>query len=488
MAAVDEQSLSTRTTRALLWAYGSFALGRGLTLVSTAILAHLLHPRDFGLVALALVFSAVLETVADLGLGQVLVIADRRELPARADTVFVASVAIGAGLALLIAALGPVAAAFFHQPALTALLALLGANFLLRSLGSTHYALAERALDFRARTQAEVTEVLVRGVVAIALAVAGAGALSIVVGYVAGTVALVAALWRLVPWRPRLRLRGERAPLRELWRLGAAFGGVDLLAALSNNVDYVFIGRVLGPASLGLYSIGFRLPELLVMNLTLVAGRVLFPAFAAVARDALPRVFEMSLRYTVMISLPLAAGLAALAHPIVVALFGARWEGATTPMRVLTLYALALTLNIPAGTAYKASGRPQLLLALALPRLAVLVVSIALLVDHGIVAVAACQAGAALLVALASTLLAVRMLALPARRLSAAIWRPLVSAGVMGAFLALLAELLAPWPALVAGPPLGAALYLALLWLVAREDLTDLWLRVRPARAVTRAA
>lgn len=486
MAASDKQSLSTRTLHGMLWAYGSFAAGRALTLVSTAVLARLLDPRDFGLVALALVFTAVLETVADLGLGQVLVIADRRELQARADTVFVASLAIGAVLAVLIAALGPLAAAFFDQPALTGLMALLGANFLLRSLGSTHYALAERALDFRTRTQAEVAEVLVRGVVAIALAAAGAGALSIVGGQLAGTVALVVTLWRLVPWRPRLR--GERTPLRAMWRLGAAFGGVDLLAALSNNVDYVFIGRVLGPASLGLYSIGFRLPELLVMNVTLVAGRVLFPAFAAVASDGLPRAFEISLRYTVMLSLPLAAGLAALAHPIVVALFGARWEGAATPMRVLTLYALALTLNIPAGTAYKAGGRPHLLLALALPRLAVLVVSIALLVDRGIVAVAACQAGAALLVAVASTILAVRMLALPARRLSAAIWRPLMSAVAMGAVLTLVAELLAPWPALVLGPPLGAALYLALLWLVARDDLAELWLRLRPARAVTRAA
>jgi lipopolysaccharide exporter len=486
MAAPDEQSLSARALRGMLWAYGSFAAGRALTLASTVVLARLLDPRDFGLVALALVFTAVLETVADLGLGQVLVIADQRDLRARADTVFVGSLAIGAGLALLIAALGPVAAAFFDQPALTGLMALLGANFLLRALGSTHYALAERALDFRSRTRAEVAEVLVRGVVAIALAAAGAGALSIVAGYLAGTVALVVTVWRLVPWRPRLR--GERTPLRSFWRLGAAFGGVDLLAALSNNVDYVFIGRVLGPASLGLYSIGFRLPELLVMNLTLVAGRVLFPAFAAVGRDGLPRAFEIALRYTVMLSLPLAAGLAALAHPIVVALFGERWEGAVTPMRVLTLYALALTLNIPAGTAYKAGGRPQLLLALALPRLVVLVVSIALLVDHGIVAVAACQAGAALLVALASTILAVRMLALPARRLSAAIWRPLVCAIAMGAVLALLAELLAPWPALVLGPPLGAALYLALLWLVARDDLADLWLRLRPARAVTRAA
>jgi PST family polysaccharide transporter len=253
-------------------------------------------------------------------------------------------------------------------------------------------------------------------------------------------------------------------------------------------VDYLFIGAVLGPASLGLYSIGFRLPELLVMNLTLVAGRVLFPAFASVAHHALPQAFLVSLRYTVMISLPLAVGLAALAHPVIVAVFGAKWQGSVTPMRVLALYALARTLNIPAGTAYKAAGRPQVLLALGIPRLVVLVISIALLVDRGIVAVAACQVGAALLVALLSTMLAVRLLSLSWRQLGSALWPPLVAAAPMGAIMLAVAEVLAPWPALVAGTLLGAGVYVAVLWLVAREALRHLWVRLRPLRAVTGAA
>lgn len=484
--AVDEHSLSRRTVRGMLWAYASFVAGRSLTLAATAVLARLLEPRDFGLVALALVLAALLETVADIGLTQALVIADADELCARANTVFWSSLAIGGLLAVVVSALGPVMAAFFGQDALRRLMPLLGASLLLRSLGATHYALAERALDFRARTQAELASVLVRGLSAVALAAAGAGAASIVIGYVAGAATLSAVMWRLVAWRPRLR--AQRGHLRGMAGFGAAFSGVDLLAALSSNVDYLFIGRVLGPASLGLYSIGFRLPELLVMNLTLVSGRVLFPAFARVSRDALPRAFLAALRCTVMLALPLAVGLAVLAQPIVVAVFGARWEGAVAPMQVLTLYALALTLNIPAGTAYKAAGRPHVLLALALPRLLALVVSIALLVHRGIVAVAACQAGAALLVALLSTLLAVRLLGVPARALGAAIWPPALAAAAMGIVLAAVAELLAPWPALAAGTALGAVVYAGVLWLVARDALAELWLRVAPLRAVSGAA
>lgn len=474
-----EPSISRRTVQAMFWAYGSFVASRALTLVSIAVLARMLEPRDFGLVALALVVTVVLETVADVGLSQALVIADRDEVSERANTVFVSSVAIGATLAVVVAAFGPGMAAFFGEPSLSYLMPLLGANFLLRSLGSTHYALAERALDFRSRTSAEVAAGVVRGSAAIALAAAGVGATAIVAGYLAGTAVLSAVLWRLVDWRPRLR--AKRGHLRDMARFGAAFSGLDLTAALSNNVDYVFIGRVLGPASLGLYSIGFRLPELLVMNLVLVAGRVLFPAFAAVPRHALPAAFLVALRCTIMLAVPLAVGLAALAHPLVVAVFGARWEAAAMPMLVLTVYALALTLNIPAGSVLKATGRAHVLLALSLPRLVVLVVSIALVVDRGIVAVAACQAGAALLVALLSTLLTQRMLAVSPRQMLPAIWPPLVAAAPMGAIMLGCAQILPPWPALGAGALVGSAAYVAVLWLVARESLSHVWARLRPA-------
>ena len=474
----EEPSIGARTVRGMFWAYSSFVAGRSLTLISTAILARLLEPRDFGLVALALVFTAVLETVADLGLSQALVVTRAEEVLERADAVFIVSIALGAVLTAIVAGLGPVMALFFDEPALSWLMGLLGVNFLLRALGSTHYALAEKRIDFRSRTQAEVADVFVRGVASIALAAAGLGAASIVIGYLAGTAALSAMMWAVVAWRPRLRAR--RDDLRGLVRFGAAYSGVDALAAISNNVDYVFVGRVLGAASLGLYSLGFRLPELLIMNLSLVAARVLSPAFAAIAREGLADAFVITFRYTMMIALPLAAGLAAMSHPIVLALFGEKWEGAVGAMRVLSLYALFLTVNIPAGTVYKATGRPQVLLALGIPRFVVLVVAIALLVDHGIVAVAGCQAGAAGLVALLSTVLAARMLTVRPIALLRELWAPLLAASLTGAALLGVQQALPSWPALIVGLATGAALYVGILWTVRREALEHLWRRLRP--------
>lgn len=461
----------------MLWAYGSYIGGRALVLASTVVLARVLAPHDFGLVALALIFTALLETVADLGISRALIITREDELLERADTAFMASVALGLGLTVIVAALGPLAASFFGQPRLTTIMPLLGLNFLLRSLGSTHYALAERRIDFRVRTIAEFASVLVRGLIGIALALAGLGAMSIVLGYLAGTLALTTALWVLVPWRPRLR--ASRAHLREMAGFGISFSAIDVVAAVSNNIDYFFVGRVLGASALGIYTLGFRLPELLIVNLSMVAARVLFPAFARVERENLGHAFTVALRYTLMISFPLTALLAVLAHPFVLALFGPKWTGAAPAMQVLTVYGLGLALNGPAGAAYKSIGRAGILLVLALPRLGILAVSIPLVVEHGIVAVAACQAGAAVVVALLSTAMAARVLGVGFEPILRAIQAPLLATIAMAAVMVPIQRALGPWPALLVGGLAGGGTYVAVLWLLARDAMEDLRAKLR---------
>jgi O-antigen/teichoic acid export membrane protein len=291
----------------MAWAYSSYVGGRILILVSTAILARLLTPADFGIVALAITFMALLEGLADLGLGPALIVQPAQYLYERAETAFIGTVAIGLFLSLIVAAASPLVASFFHSPDLQPITAALGANFFLRSLGSVPYALAQKTLNFRARTVAEFVDVVTRGSVGIGLALAGFGAWSLVIAYLIGTVSLDLTIWYLVDWRPRFK--PKLSHLREMLGFGSKISAVSVVATLIGNVDYIFIGRVLGAASLGLYTLGFRLPELIVLNLSVVAGEVLFPAYSAVDRESLNRALLIAQRYTVMLALPLTVGL-----------------------------------------------------------------------------------------------------------------------------------------------------------------------------------
>ncbi len=482
MKAVGAPPIGTATARGLLWAYGSYIGGRLIVLCSIAVLAHLLAPEDFGLVALAIIVTDLLYTVSDLGLSQALVVEKEEEVLERAETAFVWSVGLGAVLSLTTIALSPLAARFFHEPELVAILAVLGLNFFIRSLGTTHYAIAQKRLDFRTRSIAELSNAAFRGGLGIVLALAGFGVWSLVLGYLAGTIVLVVALWLLVPWRPSFRTHRDHR--QKLLRFGGTLTAVDVLAAVTSTADYIFIGRVLGVTALGFYTLAFRLPELLVINLAIVAGTVLFPSFANIEPTTLGRSVLVSLRYMLMLALPLTAGMVVLAEPIILELFGPGWEESVPVLQVLALYALAVAIGIPAGVAYKATGRADILLKLAIPQTIVQVTAVAIVADEGIVWVAAAMATVSGAFAVLDVAIAQRLFDLRLGQLWDTVWAPLAAVlGMVVVLLALERTIASPWPLLVGGAVLGAVTYVSLLWLLAPEALVSLVRRVRAATA-----
>lgn len=457
----------------MVWAYGSYMGERVVVLVLMAVLARLLEPRDFGLVALALVFITLLETISDLGLGQALVVSEDDALEERAVTAFTMSLAFGTALAGFTALAGWPAAAFFDEPRLRAILPVLGLTFIIRASASTHYALAQRALDFRSRTAAELSDVLVRGTTSVALAAAGHGVWSLVWGYVAGEAARAVVLWLLVDWVPGLRV--ERQHARRMLRFGGALSLLSVIAAVIHELDNLFVGRVLGTAAVGLYAIAFDLPELAIVNFSVVAGRVLYPAFAAVDRDAVARAFLRALHYTLLVALPLAIGLAVLAESFIEVAFGDQWLDAVPAMRILTLYAVAVSLGIPAGTVYKATGRVGILLAMAIPRAALVALTVALFVDDGIEAVAASQAGVAGTFALLGIVIAGRIFRVSGREILRQAWPPLASAALAAVpMIAADVLIVSPFGSVLAAGAAGTVTYFAMLLLVARRSLVDL--------------
>lgn len=480
--ASTEHGVGTRTLRGMFWAYGSYVIGRMLVLVAIAILARLLSPAQFGLVAFALIVTALLDTISDLGVSQALILVKTEEVQRKANTAWTVGVLLGVVLTTVTALLGPVVAAFFHEPALVVMLPVLGVNFIVRALGVTHFALAQKELDFRTRTIAEMADVVVRGAVGIALAIAGAGAYSLVGGYLAGSLAMTATLWMLVAWRPSPGI--NRADLGSLLRFGGGITTLGIVSAVIANVDYVAIGRVLGKTELGLYTLGFRLPELLIVNLSVVAGLVLFPAFAGLQRQDLADAFLSSLQYVLMICMPLAVGLAVLAQPVVLVVFGEQWLRSVAVMQVLALFAFGITIGIPAGIAYKSIGRVDVLVKLAIPRAVLAVTSIVVFVDDGIVAVAVCQAAVAALFSIIGLALAARLLHTGLHPIWAAA-RPAIAAGAaLGGCVALLDGALAnPYVTLAVAVPLGGATYVGVLWLVAPAALRKLAAMAFPDRA-----
>ena len=487
MASNTSHGIGTRTVRGMFWAYGSYVGVRLASLVTTAVLARLLAPRAFGLIALAMTFMTFLDMLQGLGVSEALVVTGADELDNEAETAFVISTVVGFLLWVCSAALGPVAAALFHQPRLVSIMPALGVTFFLYGLGSTHYALAMKGIDFRSRTAAELVDAVVRGVVGVVLALAGAGVWSLVAGYVAGAAAMTVAVWRLIPWRPRFRPR--RAHVRRLMLFGGALTGVGIMGAFLNQFDNAVVGRVLGATQLGFYSIATRFPYLLIISLASATGQVLFPAFATLEGEDMTRGFLTSLRYTAMLAMPLTALLIVLAEPFTVGIFGPHWRPAVGAMQVLCLWALMSPVSMVCGNAFKSRGRAGLLFILAIPQAIALIVGSLVFVHQGIVAVSWVQAGIAIVAQIVTLAIACRMFAISPLRLFVAIGPPLAASAVLSVVLLGIHQAISdPWPEIILGGLVGGVVYLAVLHLLARDMLPRLRAMAFPRSAHGSAA
>jgi O-antigen/teichoic acid export membrane protein len=431
MSTDTAQGIGAQTLKGMFWSYGSFVGVRLASLLATAVLARLLVPKDFGLIALATTFMAFLDMLQGLGVSQALVVSEAGVVEAEADTAFVVSTTVGFVLFLLSGALGPLAASLFHQPRLVEVMPALGLTFLLYGVSSTHYALAMRQIDFRSRTAAELADAITRGGVGIVLAIAGLGVWSLVAGYVAGTVALTLVLWRMVSWRPRWR--PQRKHLRRLLSFGGALTGVSIMAAFLGQFDNALVGGVLGPTQLGFYSIAGRLPYILIISLAVATGQVMFPAFAKLGGEDLRRGYLIGLRYTAAVALPLTAGLIVLAKPITLIVFGPSWAPAVLPTQILCAWALMSPINMICGNALRATSHTTLLFLLSIPQAVALVVGSLLFVHQGIVAVSWVQAVIALLAQCATLQFTDRALQVSLRRVIAALAPPLVASIALAA-------------------------------------------------------
>lgn len=331
-------SMEQEAVRGVPWTILTYAGNKLVTLVTTVILARLLTPEDFGLVALAYVAILALTVYRDAGVGSALIV---RESLDEADkrTTLTLIVAISVISAAAIAAASSQIAGLLGEPRLTAVLAALTLSIVFGAPAWFYDALMQRELEFRKRFLALSAQNVVYPPVAITLAVLGAGVWSLVIGYVVGAAASAAAFIALSPYwvRPGFDLARARTALR----LGAAFMFQGGLAFLRENVDYLAIGRILGAAPLGAYSLAYRLADVPYRAIAEPVARVTFPGFARMrARgDDVTGSFLSVLRLVAITACPLGVIASAVAAPFVEAVLGDRWLAAIGPLAVLGLWA-----------------------------------------------------------------------------------------------------------------------------------------------------
>ncbi|HEX7830012.1 MAG TPA: lipopolysaccharide biosynthesis protein, partial [Thermoanaerobaculia bacterium] len=378
--------MSTSTKRAAVWAFLAVTGTRIITLGSLSVLARLLAPREFGLLAFALVYITYAETIGDLGTATALIYwKDRRE--DAAQITFLINAAMGVSWCLLTLALAQPIASFFHNPDAAAIVRVLAFGFLIKFLGNTHDALAQKDMRFRARAIPEVGLAATKAGISIALALMGFGAWSLVWGHLAGMTAWTVASWLIVDWRPNFTF--PRELVAPMLRYGRGIVAVNIIAAMVHHADLAIVGRMLGPIALGLYQIADKIPDATITIIIWVGSKVLFPAFARIQQGGeLRRAYLKALTYVSIVTVPVAGVLAVAAGPIVAVFFGPKWRDAAPILQWLAIYAGVRSLGSHAGDILKATGRSGVLASFGVLKAAVMIPALMFGARYGTVGVA----------------------------------------------------------------------------------------------------
>lgn len=384
--------LTSQALRAFLWAVASFGASKTLNFVGTLILARILVPEHFGLVAAGLALVTYFEMALDLGVGSAVIYEQEGGITERVHTAFTLNIALGVLFAAIGMLLAPLVAAFFQAPDETAVFRAMFIYLFVRAAGQVPDAVLRRDLDFRRRLLADLSRAGLRLGVSVPLALAGMGAWSIVIGMIVGEAVGTVVTWFAARFRPSLRF--DRAAVRTLLGYGMSMLGVRLVSELSQHGDQLIVGNRLGPDQLGVYSIAYRVPELVLATVFWLYSMVAFSVYSragATDPSKLKSAMLRAIRLTTLFAFPAGIGLAIVSHDAIHVLFTDRWEGAILPMALIALAFAVGSVSVASGDVLPSIGQPRILLTINAALLPPLLVGMVLAAPYGLTAVALVQ-------------------------------------------------------------------------------------------------
>ena len=446
---------------------------RSLGLVSVVILARLLVPADFGLVAMAMAIIAFIDIATTLSFDIALI---QRPHPTREhyDTAWTLNIAVGAGSALVIAALAYPAASFYNEPRLTPVMLVLAGSWLLQGFENIGVVNFRREMNFAREFRFMASKRIVGFAVTLTLALTLQSYWALIAGTIVSRFAGVLLSYAMQPFRPRFSL----AASKELFSFSSWLLLNNILGATLANISLFFIGRVNGPQALGLYTVGHEIAFLPSTELIAPINRAVLPGYARMATniETLREGFVEIIAVILIVALPASFGLAAIAEPLVKVVLGDRWLGTIPIIQTLAFGGAIAAMQSNNYAAYIALAQQRVLVRVMTAHLIVVVPLMFFLGGKfGILGVAYAELGASVTSLLVGYPVLFKTLKISVRSYVIRIWRPLLAASAMGFTVhALVAEAmeggapLAPAWQLAAVIPAGVAIYLA--------SLAALWL------------
>ena len=384
---LDGSNLGRRAVSGAGYTFLGIFLRTAMTIGSMAILARLLTPADFGYIAMATVITELAGLFGNFGFGAMLI--QRRVLPRlHLDTVFWASILLGASLSILVIALSYFARWLFDEPLTADILRILSLTFIIGSVSTVSDAILSRLMLFRTVFWIQMFMMVTRITVSVICAHQGLGVWSLVAGSIAGSLTQMLCTFYAAPFLPRLRFNA-RYITNNLRTSGSYFGG-GVLFYINSNVDLLLIGRQLGATSLGYYQNARSLTDEVRSRIAVPLQNVLFPAFSAIQHDQmrLQASVVKSSRLIAAVIFPVAIGISSVSPELVPILYGNQWTSMIPVLAWLGFSAAIRGSTAISRPIFNSQNRPGLALRYNLIATLLMVTAVTLTLSYGIETVA----------------------------------------------------------------------------------------------------
>lgn len=466
--------IKEKTVRGFAWsAIDNFA-NQGVLFVISILLARILSPADYGLIAMITIFLAISNCFINSGFGNALV---RKVDLSDEDcsTAFFFNIIVSVLCYIVVFIISPFVAVFYDRPILTAILRWQGLTLILGACIIVQKSLINKKIDFKTTTKVSVSSNILSGIVALLMAYHGYGVWALVGMGLSQSVLQIILFWYYSSWRPRMIW--SKGSFHYLWNYGSKLLASGLLDTIFNNIYPIVIGKIYSPVNLGYYTRAWGFAQLPSSNVTGIIQRVTFPVLCSFQSDdeRLSLNYRRLLRMSAFIVFPLMLGLAAVANPLIHVLLTAKWAQTIIYLQIICFAMMwypihAINLNL-----LQVKGRSDLFLKLEIIKKLMAVVVILCSVPFGVIGICYGSVVSSLLSLTINTYYTGRLINIGFLKQMRDIFLILILSIVASSIVLLVVDLLDnPLMSLFAGILIGLVIYLGLSKMFKVQEMYDI--------------